>query len=294
VAHILAGTDLSPLSLDALARARMLAAATGSDLSVLHALGSDLTSPLRDLLGDDFAQQTDRATEAVAQALGDALDPTAPSRPVELVVEPGQAGTVVPAYARGAEADLVVLGARGAGALRRMLFGSTAAHLLRQSDVPVLIVRQTPAVAYRKVLVAVDRSPASVQLLDLLSWVAPEAELVLLHVVPTGTAQDNGGLEAWAAETGLPAANRASFLEVAGEPAEEILAHAEEHGCDLVAMGKHGTRAREERSLGSVTRTVVETGDRDVLVVVDPVRPEDAPRHGVGEAPGGWQTDTHG
>lgn len=271
VDHILAATDLSPLSLDAVHRARRLASDGGADLSVIHALGSDLTSPVRDLLGDDLADQAGRAEAAVREALGDALAPVAPGREVDLVVEAGQPGTVVPAYARGAEADLVVLGARGSGTLHRLLFGSTAGHLLRQCDVPVLVVKTEPVAAYERVLVAVDRSPASARLVGLVRTVAAEADLVLLHVSPAGEAEP-GGLAGWAAEVGVPTG--AELVEAVGDPAEEILGHARDRGCDLVAMGKHGTAAREERALGSVTKAVVEDGTSDVLVLVDPARPE--------------------
>lgn len=276
--HILTATDLSPLSLDALARARLVAESADARLSVLHALGSDLTSPLRDLLGDDVARQADRAEAAVRETLGEALTATSPGRPVELVVEAGQPGTVVPAYARGAEADLVVLGARGSGTLHRILFGSTAAHLLRQCDVPVLVVKTTPTTRYGRVLVAVDGSPASHRLLELVREIAPDADLVLLHVARAEDEQPGGALAAWVAGTDLDAKGKGAtdvmLCEAVGDPAEQVLAHAEVHGCDLVAMGKHGTRAREERTLGSVTRTVVESGTTDVLVLVDPARPE--------------------
>lgn len=271
--HILAATDLSALSLDAVARARLLASAADADLSVLHALGSDLTSPLRDLLGDDIGEQAERAATAVRESLGDALEPTSSGRPVDLVVEAGQPGTVVPAYARGAEADLVVLGARGAGTLHRMLFGSTASHLLRQCDVPVLVVKTAPAGPYGRVLVAVDRSPASRLLVELVGRVAPDAQLVLLHVTSDAATADD--LVPWAAEVGLRTDDAGVELrEAVGDPAEQILAHAAEHACDLVAMGKHGTAAREEKDLGSVTKAVVEGGTTDVLVLVDPARPE--------------------
>ena len=204
------------------------------------------------------------------------------------MVEAGQPGTVVPAYARGAEADLVVLGARGAGALHRMLFGSTAAHLLRQCDVPVLVVKTAPGAPHGRVLVAVDHSPASQRLLDLVREVAPEADLVLLHVSQDEDEVPEGGLAAWADAAGLAAdAPGVTLVEAVGEPAEQILAHATEHECDLVALGKHGTRAREERALGSVTKAVVEDGHTDVLVLVDPARPEKATTSDAAEHPAG-------
>ncbi len=48
-------------------------------------------------------------------------------------------------------ADLVVLGARGAGFRRRFVLGSTAERLLRKSTHPMLVVKQQAHEPYRRV-----------------------------------------------------------------------------------------------------------------------------------------------
>jgi nucleotide-binding universal stress UspA family protein len=56
-------------------------------------------------------------------------------------------GTVGPAlvtYARDLGIDLVVMATHGRGGFRRIWLGSTADHLVRQLDIPVLLVRPAP------------------------------------------------------------------------------------------------------------------------------------------------------
>ena len=60
--------------------------------------------------------------------------------------------------------DLVVLGFRGRHCFRDVFLGTTAERVVRKGDRSVLVVRNRPEEAYRRVLVAVDFSPASAQL----------------------------------------------------------------------------------------------------------------------------------
>jgi nucleotide-binding universal stress UspA family protein len=52
-----------------------------------------------------------------------------------------------------------------------------------------------------------------------------------------------------------------------GDPFEEIVAAAREHGCDLVVMGHVGRRPRNKVLLGSVAERVVEFAPCPVMVV---------------------------
>jgi nucleotide-binding universal stress UspA family protein len=52
-----------------------------------------------------------------------------------------------------------------------------------------------------------------------------------------------------------------------GDPAREIVAHAEESACDLVVVGTHGRRRLSRLLLGSVAEKVVRTSHVPVLTV---------------------------
>jgi len=51
-----------------------------------------------------------------------------------------------------------------------------------------------------------------------------------------------------------------------GDPADEIVRHAEEHGCDLILMSTHGRR-RVRAILGSVAEKVLRRAHCSVMVV---------------------------
>jgi nucleotide-binding universal stress UspA family protein len=63
------------------------------------------------------------------------------SATVETSVEPGEAGPVLCEQAKTLNADVVVVGSRGRGAIRRMLLGSVSTYVVHNAPCPVLVVR---------------------------------------------------------------------------------------------------------------------------------------------------------
>lgn len=58
-------------------------------------------------------------------------------------------------------------------------------------------------------------------------------------------------------------------LVLHGDATRQIISQEENYDCDLIVMGKHGTRVTEEPLPGSVTNRVLAESCSDVLVVVD-------------------------
>lgn len=86
------------------------------------------------------------------------------------------------------QADLIVVGATGAGAIRRWLVGSTAERLVRKSRFPVLVVSTQQPLVPKQIACAVDFSDASRLAL---SWSAGmarlfSAQLSVVYVLKTG------------------------------------------------------------------------------------------------------------
>lgn len=297
--HIFTAVDLSTLSLQALDRAIALVDTTGAHHTVMHALGLDALGPLRNLIGMQADDVTHKAVARQRAAIDAILNEPARQRTARptVLIEEGLASTVVPAYAATTDADLIVVGVRGQSVLRRMVIGSTASHLLRKSRCPVLVVRNACRAPYRRVLLPLDFSPGSALTLRLVRELAPRAELVLLHVVDVpfegmlqfaGVTEDvihQYRIEAreralqqmrdLAAAEGLAAGDYTPLVEY-GDAVALINGHQERLGCDLIAMGKHGTHVTEELLLGSVTTRVLAEGEADMLVVVDKQGPRDA------------------
>ena len=294
--HILTATDLSAPALPALERGFQLAAASGARYTVMHALGLEAMALLRGLLGDHAPAVSARLVEETRARLDALLLDPARHRGVAAtgVVDAGLAGDAVPVRAQAEGADLVLVGAHGSGFVQRMLLGSTASRLLRKSHCPVLVVKQAPRGDYRRVLVAMDFSPASLASIRLARQVAPGADLLLLHVfsVPFEGKLHYAGvddlvlqqfrreareralqqLHALAGQAGL-APTDYTGLVLYGDAVRELLQHEQRHPCDLIVMGKHGTYVTEELLLGSVTQRVLDESQADVLVVVDPQAP---------------------
>ena len=215
--------------------------------------------------------------------------PQIPARRIEVrtVHSIGSAVDDVLIEASTLEARLIVVGARGAGSLRHRVLGSTAERLLRRSLRPVLVVRGAPQASYRRALLALDFSPWSSQALAIARQVAAQARPVLFHVVqvPFEGRLHLAGVEAATVDAYRARAFREArqrLVDVAraagladggwepcvvdGEASRTIVERAQEQGCDLIVLGKHGTSVTQDLLLGSVTRHVLAESEIDVLV----------------------------
>ena len=296
---ILVATDLSAPARHAVERAFRVAAGTGDELYVLHAMELDALDGLRELLGADLSATKAALEDDARKRLAQLADDPAHHRGVAAQARfvSGNPLAAIAGEADALDAGLVVLGARGESFLRHTMLGSTAARLLRKSvNRPVLVVKQPPHEDYRSVLVAVDFSPVSLRAIRLARRLAPGADLVLLHAfellyegklafagveeavirqyIATGIEARRRQLHELAASAGLAPADYAARV-IHGDPAQQIVALEQEYDCDLLVVGKHGTHLAEELLLGSVTKHVLAEAQGDVLVVADP-RPGEA------------------
>lgn len=93
--------------------------------------------------------QTDVMVEGTKEALNRARDYleklAAPLRKrgiqVKTVAIPGRAGEAILDYANTNSINLITIATHGRGGLRRAVFGSVADHVLRESGLPVLVIR---------------------------------------------------------------------------------------------------------------------------------------------------------
>jgi nucleotide-binding universal stress UspA family protein len=93
--------------------------------------------------------ETDAMVEGTKEALNRAKDYleklAAPLRKrgiqVKTVAIPGRAGEAILDYANTNSINLITIATHGRGGLRRAVFGSVADHVLRESGLPVLVIR---------------------------------------------------------------------------------------------------------------------------------------------------------
>lgn len=224
----------------------------------------------------------------------------------EVIARAGKPGVVLNRVARERGAGLIVVGERHHGALSRGLGGSTAHHLVRTADVPVLVVepRTEPI---NRVLAAVDLSHAGGQTLRAAASHAAllGARLRAVHVVEPAKFPVVVGLSLDPAEyerrcrdefhrlieTELPDLPPDDRVVRTGISDEEIAEEAAAWRADLVVIGSHGKARIDRLLIGSTTERLLNRQSASLLVV--PIRRPASKRRIVrrrGRARGGRQT----
>ena len=192
-------------------------------------------------------------------------------------------------------ADLIVVGARGLGAVKAALMGSVSQAVTRHAHCAVLVVKGRPG-PLKSAIVAVDGSPDSLHALNFLSTLSPERtfRIILLGVVKpfrfptTAPGFIRGPLKAaqaelhqeWKKEMEAILAHAASGIEgkadrverlvTFGNPGDEIVSTAVERSVDLVVVGARGLGGASRLLLGSVSEKVLSSSRSPVLVVKQP------------------------
>jgi nucleotide-binding universal stress UspA family protein len=291
IQHLLAATDLSAPARHATERAALVARELGAALELLHVISVAPVDRLRRLLAE-------ASTDLEAQVTADALTEVrrlAESLQQKYQVQPtthvahGALLSQIDARADASAADVLVLGARGASFMRHLLLGSTAERMVRRASRPMLVVKQPPRGPYRRLLIPVDFSPASLPACASARALAPRAEFVLLHAfdVPfearlrsagvqdetlrryreIAQSQAERAMHEFLAAAGLQSA-AVNALVLHGDASSLIIEQEQERDCDLVVIGKRGESLVDDFLLGSVTKHVLQESQGDVLVSV--------------------------
>lgn len=182
------------------------------------------------------------------------------------------------ARAAALSADLMVIGAHGGNFLSGLILGNTADRLVRIAQRPMMIVKNEPAVPYRKLLVPVDFSGYAMAAAAMAISVAPQADIVLFHALdPVSGAQDGlneetarGRLEEFISPR-RPGCRSISAKVLSGSPRTLLRTEAATMQPDLIVVGKYGLARNDEMLLGSVTRTALEQLPADVLICAAPL-----------------------
>lgn len=202
----------------------------------------------------------------------------------------GPAASALLAAAKQCGADLLVAGTRGRTGWKRVLLGSTAAHLVRDAHCPVLTIHPTdagPPRPVRKVLVATDFSEAARRAaLAAIALASPEVPLALrvFHVyrlpnealhLPARVLADAirdareaalARVDEEAQKLARPGVTVASMARE-GYPPELILEEARRLDADLIALGTQGRSGLDRLFLGSTAERVLPAAPCPVLTV---------------------------
>jgi len=226
---------------------------------------------------------------------------------VKASLERGPTVDALIGYARRHDVDLVVMRSHARRGLARVWFGSVADGMIRESGIPVLVVRP-PSVAtalqsgfhHQRILVPLDGSALAEQALAPAVSLArmDGASLTLLRVVAAWKHREPGELES---SLGPAGANEVSMAQryldslldspgdrsirvirrvmISSDIASTILQVATDHEVDVVALATRGRGAIRRAAGGSVSDVVMRESTVSTLVVhppVDVIVPEDA------------------
>jgi len=225
---------------------------------------------------------------------------------VNCTIVEGTAGESILAYAEQCEIDLIAMATQGRSGLKRAVMGSVAGFVLRESGLPVLIIRpretgtktSKDAQAITKILVCLDGSKLAEQVIPCATGeaLAFQAKLVLFQVVPEPIAYSPGipGAASVPVQTeamlqqaqtdlgfareyleGLATPLRKKEMQVEtaamlGSVGQTILNYAYRNDVDLITIATHGHSGLKRAVFGSVADYLLRESGLPTLVI----RPE--------------------
>ncbi len=285
--RILAATDFSPLSQQAVRRAALLAARDNAEVLIVHAMPRLSALQLAFGAHDSVPTRMRAAAEDSLAALLQTARQMGAGR-VRGEIVTGSAHRGVVDAANNFNADLLVIGAHGKGMLQQLFLGGAASLILTHATCPVLVVRQATIGDYRHALAAVDLGPRSEAVLRTALAVAGPAGVTAVHAFQAPfevnlrykgfaeaeiaryveqqaeTVRDD--LRTLLSRAGLADLQLDSRI-VHGHPNPALPETASELAADLIVAARHGGSHLEEMVMGSVSKFLVYYAPCDVLVV---------------------------
>jgi nucleotide-binding universal stress UspA family protein len=273
--RILLATDLSSRCDRAQDRAARLAVAWGATLHLLNVIPDEAPPET-----PSWRHSQSEAVRAAERHIRTDLQ----GAPGEVLIERGEPAETILRQAAALDCQLIVTGVARDEMMGRASVGRIVEHLVRESPVPVLVVKRRARRDYGHVVAATDFSPSSRHALDCaLAWL-PEAAVTLFHAFQIPF-EGLLGREAHMAEmrrlaatemdaflAAVPAAARArirTMLEYG--PADAQLARfVADHEVNLTVLGTQGRSGLAGFLVGSVAKRLLACLPSDVLMVRQP------------------------
>jgi len=210
----------------------------------------------------DFERQYRESFHEAETALRQFAGPGPEIRIVEALPADG-----IRQVAEEAGADLIVMGTHGRTGFNRIMLGSVAERVLRETSIPVLTVRGG-ASEFQNILCPVNDTPPARAALEAATELARcfGGRVIALHVPEKDSERNIADLCNWLPQD---ARSHCTVREVSGgkDAAHEIVEMARGTACDLLAIGAQHRRFFDSTTLGSTTARVVRHSPCPVLTV---------------------------
>ena len=226
-------------------------------LNILHVVPPQITTT-------GISEKWEEGGKLVASTLENLkLDPSR----VSTMLRQGDPKDTVCEVADELNADLIIMGSRGLKRLQAILNQSVSQYVFQLSNHPMLLVRDDVYVKkIKRVMVALDKSPASQYALDLALYLLrdyKEAELILGRVNPDIKAEllplskaemENNPIVSEAATKVKRMGISYRCAVTGGRPAEKICSLVEEYNVDLLLLGSPDRRPSIAKAIPDLDR----------------------------------------
>ncbi len=290
-AKILLATDGSEDAVLAARAAADLSRETGSELHVVHAWQADFPKAYAVTMPGTRSRWCEQQAEELLAEQVKRVE-GAGGKVKEAHLRQGRPSDELVVLADDLNADLVVMGSRGLGTVKRLVVGSVSESVVRNASRPVLFLRGgAQAWPPARIVIGVDFSEESLKATKLASSIGGlfGARALLVHSYPAlevfhksrvsgATETDEEvcathiGLEALAVKLKRVLGQDLQTKVLAGNAASSILDAAEEGGeqPSLVAIGSRGHGVLERLGLGSVSDKIMRAAAGPVLIYRQP------------------------
>jgi nucleotide-binding universal stress UspA family protein len=234
-----------------------LPAVRNAELNLLHVVPQQITKEAE----QEKLVKAENSIEALVKAVG--IDPNRVSQ----ILRQGEPKDTVLKVADEVNADLIVMGSRGLGRLEAILGNSVSQYVFQLTNRPMLLVKDDIYIKkIKRVMIAIDKSPASQYAVDLALFMLrdySDAQLFLLRVNPdlkpeflplSKTEMETNPI----LEPAVTKAKRMGMnyrcIVTGGRPAEQVCNLVEEYNIDLLFMGSPDRRPSIAKNLPDIDR----------------------------------------